>query len=95
MKYEIYLFGNRIRGFDLAIKVGFGRGSRWNSRLQTVWLLLLIFCMGVSIGRNGEVVRSLPLLGGKAVLFAVMTAIGSIAVVYILSTLFLEKEGKK
>ena len=65
------------------------RGIRWNSRLQTVWLLLL------SIGRNGEVVRSLPLLGGKAVLFAVMTAIGSIAVVYILSTLFLEKEGKK
>ena len=65
------------------------RGIRWNSRLQTVWLL------GVSIGRNGEVVRSLPLLGGKAVLFAVMTAIGSIAVVYILSTLFLEKEGKK
>ena len=61
------------------------RGIRWNSRLQT----------GVSIGRNGEVVRSLPLLGGKAVLFAVMTAIGSIAVVYILSTLFLEKEGKK
>ena len=51
--------------------------------------------MGVSIGRNGEVVRSLPLLGGKALLFAVMTAIGSIAVVYILSTLFLEKEGKK
>ena len=65
------------------------RGIRWNSRLQTVWLL------GVSIGRNGEVVRSLPLLGGKALLFAVMTAIGSIAVVYILSTLFLEKEGKK
>ena len=71
------------------------RGIRWNSRLQTVWLLLLIFCMGVSIGRNGAVVSSLPLLGGKAVLFAVMTAIGSIAVVYILSTLFLEKEGKK
>ena len=58
-------------------------------------MAIKIFCMGVSIGRNGEVVRSLPLLGGKAVLFAVMTAIGSIAVVYILSTLFLEKEGKK
>lgn len=71
------------------------RGTAGTAGLQTVWLLLLIFCMGVSIGRNGEVVRSLPLLGGKAVLFAVMTAIGSIAVVYILSTLFLEKEGKK
>lgn len=71
------------------------RGIKWNSRLQTVWLMLLIFCMGVSIGRNGEIVKNLPLLGGKAVLFAVMTAVGSILVVYILSTLFLEKEGKK
>ena len=78
----------------MAIKVGFGRGIRWNSRLQTFWLLLLIFCMGVSIGRNGEW-SSLPLLGGKAVLFAVMTAIGSIAVVYILSTLFFGEGGKK
>ena len=71
------------------------RGIKWNSRLQTVWLLLLIFCMGVSIGRNGEIVKNLPILGGKAALFAVMTAVCSIIVVYILSTLFLAKEGKK
>ena len=93
MKYEIYLFGNRIRGFDWLSRLDSGEGNPLEQ--QIVWLLLLIFCMGVSIGRNGEVVRSLPLLGGKALLFAVMTAIGSIAVVYILSTLFLEKEGKK
>ena len=80
MKYEIYLFGNRIRGFDWLSRLDSGEGNPLEQQ---------------SIGRNGEVVRSLPLLGGKAVLFAVMTAIGSIAVVYILSTLFLEKEGKK
>lgn len=62
-----------------------------NSRLQTLWLLLLIFCMGVSIGRNGEVIQNLPVLGGKALLFAVLTVIGSIAFVFILSKLFLGK----
>ena len=93
MKYEIYLFGNRIRGFDWLSRLDSGEGNPLEQQIADG--LAAAFCMGVSIGRNGEVVRSLPLLGGKAVLFAVMTAIGSIAVVYILSTLFLEKEGKK
>ena len=71
------------------------KGIKLNSKLQTIWLMLLIFCMGVSIGRNGEIVRNLPLLGGKAVLFAIMTALCSTVVVYVFSSLFLEKEGKK
>ncbi|MDD4842906.1 MAG: LysO family transporter [Anaerotignum sp.] len=66
-----------------------------NSRLQTVWLLLLIFCMGVSIGRNGEVIKNLPVLGGKALLFAVLAVIGSVAFVFAFSKLFLEKEEEK
>lgn len=92
--------------WDIFLAVGIGffigykglikeKGIKWNGKLQTVWLMLLIFCMGVSIGRNGEIVKNLPLLGGKAVLFALMTAACSTIVVYILSTLFLEKEGKK
>ena len=35
------------------------KGIKLNSKLQTVWLMLLIFCMGVSIGRNGEIVKNL------------------------------------
>lgn len=92
--------------WDIFLVVGIGfiigykgwireKGIRLNSKLQTLWLMLLIFCMGVSIGRNGEIVKNLPALGGKALLFAVMTAVCSILVVYILSNLFLEKEGKK
>ena len=27
------------------------KGLKINAKLQTVWLMLLIFCMGVSIGR--------------------------------------------
>ncbi len=66
-----------------------------NGRLQTAFLLLLIFCMGVSIGRNGEILRNLPLLGGKALLFAVFAILGSTLAVYLLSRLFLQKEGKR
>ena len=92
--------------WDIFLVVGIGffigykglikeKGIKLNSKLQTVWLMLLIFCMGVSIGRNGEIVRNLPILGGKAVLFAVMTALCSTIVVYIFSRLFLDKEGEK
>ena len=92
--------------WDIFLVVGIGffigykglikeKGIKLNSKLQTVWLMLLIFCMGVSIGRNGDIVKNLPLLGGKAILFAVMTSVCSIIVVYILSNLFLEKEGRK
>ncbi len=93
-----------MRNVLLAVGLGFligylgflkERGIKWNGRLQTLWLMLLIFCMGVSIGRNGEIVRNLPALGGKAAVFAVVTVVGSIAAVYILSTLFLDKEGRK
>ena len=92
--------------WDIFLVVGIGffigykglikeKGIKLNSKLQTVWLMLLIFCMGVSIGRNGDIVKNLPILGGKAILFAIMTALCSIIVVYIFSNLFLEKEGRK
>lgn len=71
------------------------RGIRYNSRLQTVWLLLLIFCMGVSIGSNAEVIQSLPQLGGKALVFALLTVIGSIAAVFVISRIFLEGKDEK
>ena len=63
------------------------KGLRMNGRLQTAFLLLLIFCMGVSIGRNGEILRNLPLLGGKALLFAVFAILGSTLAVYCLPRL--------
>lgn len=93
-----------MRDVFLAVGIGFfigykgflkEKGIRINSKLQTVWLMLLIFCMGVSIGRDGEIVKNLPILGGKALLFAILAALGSTLVVYVLSSLFLEKEGKK
>lgn len=93
-----------MRDIFLAVGIGFligyrgwikEKGIRINSRLQIVWLMLLIFSMGVSIGRNGDIVRNLPVLGGRAVLFAVLAIVCSVIVVYALSSLFLEKEGRQ
>lgn len=96
MKYEIYLFGNRIRGFDWLSRLDSGEGNPLEQQIADGLAAAFDFCMGVSIGRNGGGgQKPAAFWVGKAVLFAVMTAIGSIAVVYILSTLFLEKEGKK
>lgn len=92
--------------WDIFLAVGIGvfigyrgllkeRGLRLNGRLQTVWLMLLIFSMGVSIGRNGEILKNLPLLGGKALLFALLAAAGSIAAVALLAKAFLERGGQK
>ncbi len=79
-------------GFHKLIR---GKLIQLNSRMQILWLLLLIFCMGVSIGRNGAVLESLPSLGGKALLFSVLAVAGSILFVFVLSKLFLEKGEKK
>lgn len=71
-----------------------GEGLKWNSRLQTFWLVLLIFCMGVSIGRNAEVIRNLPILGGRAALFSILAVAGSVIAVSIVSRLFLKGDSK-
>ena len=93
-----------MRDIFLVVGIGFflgykglikEKGIKLNSKLQTVWLMLLIFCMGVSIGRNGDIVKNLPLLGGKAILFAVMTALCSTIVIYFISTFFFRKGEKK
>lgn len=79
--------------------IGYGgvlsqRQISWNGRLQTVWLLLLIFSMGVSIGKNGEVMQNLSVLGFRALVFAVFAIIGSVACVFVISRYFLEKGEK-
>lgn len=93
-----------MRDIFLAVGIGFligyrgwikEKGIKINSKLQVVWLMLLIFSMGVSIGRNGDIVRNLPVLGGRAVLFSILAIVCSVIVVYVLSSLFLAKEGDK
>ncbi|WP_317855430.1 LysO family transporter [Chakrabartyella piscis] len=89
--FAVLLIGFAL-GFFGIIK---GRGVKINGKLQTVWLMLLIFSMGVSIGQDKEVIGNLPILGGKALVFAVATVLGSIVLVYVLSKLVLEKKEEK
>ncbi len=63
-----------------------------NSKVQTIFLVLLIFTMGLGIGMDSETLKQLPLIGGKALFFAVACSLGSIVVVYIISSIFFKKE---
>ena len=65
-----------------------------NSKLQTVFLLFLIFVMGMSIGMDKSILTQLPILGGTALIFAVATCIGSVIIVYMISRIFFKEEKK-
>ena len=65
-----------------------------NTKLQTVFLLLLIFVMGMSIGMDKTIFTQLPTLGGPAFIFAVAVCIGSVVVVYVISRIFFREDKK-
>lgn len=84
----------------LGFIIGYRRliGEKWillNGKLQTLWLVILIFVMGVGIGGNKEVLHQLPALGGKAILFAIISSAGSVAVIYFISKMFFRGEEKE
>ena len=53
-----------------------------NARLQTLLTILLIFTMGVSIGRNDGLLQNLATLGLDSVLFCLFSMGASILAVY-------------
>lgn len=48
------------------------------SKVTLCAVIGLLFIMGVQIGSNPEVLASLPTLGGKALVLALVTAAGSV-----------------
>ncbi len=48
------------------------------SKVTLAAVIGLLFIMGVQIGSNPEVLASLPTLGGRALVFALVTAGGSV-----------------
>lgn len=65
-----------------------------NSVLQTVGMGLTIFFMGVALGVSPTFLKDLTTAGWQAALFGIVTVLGSILVVYLLTRLFL-KNGKE
>lgn len=92
VKIALFLAAGFLIGCSGRVKE---RGLRWSGRIQTVFLLLLIFCMGASIGRNEEVISSLSRIGIGAFLFAVATAAGSLLLVWLVQKCFFSGEVKK
>ncbi|WP_017416137.1 LysO family transporter [Clostridium tunisiense] len=61
-----------------------------NGKLQQLGVIFLLFSMGASIGANDNIISDLPVIGVKAFTFATLTILGSIALVYFLSSKFLK-----
>ncbi len=57
-------------------------------RIQTFFLLALLFFMGVTIGINDEIISNLLSIGFKAGIIAVFTVVFSIIAVYVVNKIF-------
>lgn len=89
----IYIALSLIVGFFVGFKSNINEKMvKVNSRIQTLCLVSLIFVMGMGIGMNKEVLNNLSTLGLKAILFAVISSIGSVLVVYLFSYILEKKE---
>jgi len=53
------------------------------SNIQTVFLFLLIFTMGIRLGMNEQVVSSIGQIGFKSLVFAILTAGFSVVFVFL------------
>lgn len=61
------------------------RWSRANGRLQVVLTVLLIFTMGVSIGRNDDLLGNIASIGLDSALFCVVPMAVSVVLVYLVT----------
>ncbi len=72
-----------VFGFFVGARIKISeRLKKYNTRLQHIGVLVLIFVMGVGIGVNKELLIQLKSIGIKSLTFALMTSFGSIAAVY-------------
>lgn len=67
--------------------------KKWNKALchiQTVFTVLLIFCMGLSLGKNDGLLSNLPSIGLESLLFCLFPMVASMGLVYLIT-----KKGSK
>lgn len=71
------------------------RNMAWTGPVQTIALILLIGCLGVSIGSNEDVVSSLGTIGVSAFIVTITSILGSILAVFVVRKfLKLDREGR-
>ena len=86
--YLLTLFAFLAAGMVSARLVISARWSPAVDRLLTLSLYLLLFFMGVRTGLIDDIEQKLSMIGGLALLFAALTAFGSVFVVLLLKRLF-------
>ena len=62
----------------------------WNERLSMLSTFVLIFCMGVLLGRKENFLQELTTLGLQSFLFFAIPTILSVVLVYLLTRCFLK-----
>lgn len=62
-----------------------------NSKLQHLGVVALLFFMGISIGLNKELIHQLGQIGAKAFVYAGVTSLVSIILVYMVTQLILRR----
>jgi uncharacterized membrane protein YbjE (DUF340 family) len=85
----IFLITGIIVGstFNLSEKL-----RRYNGKLQYIGVMILLFAMGASLGLNKSLLSNLKDIGLKSLLFAVLTSIFSIIMVYAVTKFKLKGE---
>ena len=58
------------------------------SKFQFIGVTLLLFSMGAGLGLNDELLKNLKDIGWTGLIFAVLTTLFSIAIVYLVTTIF-------
>lgn len=62
----------------------------YNSRIQQIGVIFLLFCMGASAGGNKAIVGNLKNIGKISLTFALLTSIFSIILVFFVTSYFMK-----
>lgn len=82
-------------GVLLGAKIVPERWKGWNEKGQMICTLLLIFCMGVLLGRREGLADQLASLGLGSLVLAVLPMAGSVALVWPLTRWLLKAEKRR
>lgn len=80
----LFLIGAVVLGFFVARLNYLPKVVHQNmGKISTLALILLLFSMGLSMGSDPEITKSLPSLGGKALVLSICTIFGSVLFVWL------------
>lgn len=94
MQYKLMLYiGLLLLGMLLSRLNLFGEKVYSSlGKLQTLCLIVLLTSMGINLGMNDEILKSLATIGLKGVVFGVVTVMASLLFVHLVVKVFFHKE---